>query len=189
MKLPIILSIIFFIVIGIAVNIYFLELTIMPFIGVMLTALIVLFLIINFSKKINQKRKGIVGEPDAFIFPDATAKKMKEVSLDIQYEASVISTAALLLGILMFVIYFTFFTTSSWVMKGMVIFNSLCGFGLLGGMLITFYQQLVSYKESTKFLNNFAVSQRNGNRKKKEIEGERIEAEEIEGEIEGDYYA
>jgi len=159
MKLPIIISIIFFLVLGIAANIYYFKISIMPFIGMMLIALIVLGLVGNFLGKANRKRKGIKGEPDAFIFPDKTAKKMKTLSLEIQYEASVLSSALLMVGIVIFLIYYVFFATSSWWMKGLLIFNCICGLGLMGGMMVTYYQQLVSYRESVKFLGDFAVNQ------------------------------
>jgi hypothetical protein len=159
MKLPIIISVIFFIILGVIANVMVFKLTNMQFIGLMLISLVVLGVIGNFVGKANRKRKGIPGEPDAFIFPDKTAKKLKKMDLGIQYETSVISTALLLLGILIFLIYFVFFQDSSWVMKGLVIFNSVCGMGLMFGMLVTYYQQLVSYRESTKFLTQFAASQ------------------------------
>jgi len=159
MKAPIVISVIFFIILGIAANYYVLKLSIMPFIGLMLIALVILGLIGNFAGKANKKRKGIRGEPDAFIFPDGTAKKLKKMDLGIQYETSVISSALLMLGIVIFLIYYVFFTQSAWVMKGLIIFNSLCGMGLMFGMLVTYYQQLVSYRDSTKFLRDFAATQ------------------------------
>lgn len=160
MKLPIIISVIFFIILGIVANVTVLKLTNMQFIGLMLISLVVLGVMGNFVGKANRKRKGIPGEPDAFIFPDKTAKKLKKMDLGIQYETSVISTALLLLGIVIFLIYFVFFTESSWIMKGLIIFNSVCGMGLMFGMLVTYYQQLISYRESTKFLHQFAANQK-----------------------------
>jgi hypothetical protein len=159
MKLPIIISVIFFIILGVIANVTVLKLTNMQFIGLMLISLVVLGVMGNFVGKANRKRKGIPGEPDAFIFPDKTAKKLKKMDLGIQYETSVISTALLLLGIVLFLIYFVFFQESSWIMKALVIFNSVCGAAMMFGMLVTYYQQLVSYRESTKFLTQFATSQ------------------------------
>lgn len=156
MKAPILLSVIFFLIIAIAANQFYFKLEMMPFIGALLLAIVVLFVVATFVGKANRKRKGIQGEPDAFIFPDKTAKKLKKMDLGIQYEASVISSALLMLGIVLFLIYFIFFTSSSWVMKGLIIFNSICGLGLMGGMLVTYYQQLVAYRESTKFLHQYA---------------------------------
>ena len=150
----------FFLILGVVANIYVLKLSTMPFIGLMLIALLVLGIIGNFVGKASRRRKGIVGEPDAFIFPDKIAKTMKATPLEIQYETSVISTALLMLGIVVFLIYLIFFTTMSWVMKGMIIFNSVCGMGLMFGMLVTAYQQLVSYRESTSFLRTAAQNQR-----------------------------
>jgi hypothetical protein len=160
MKFQIVISVIFFLALGLAANYYLLKLTIMPFIGIMLLALLVLGVVGNFFVKANRKRKGVKGEADAFIFPDKVAKGMKKMDLGIQYEASVLSSALLILGIVLFLIYFTFFTQSNWVMKGLIIFNSLCGGAMMGGMLVTYYQQLVAYRESTKFLRNFADNQR-----------------------------
>lgn len=152
MKLPIIIAVIFFIILGVIANVTVFKLKIMHFVGIMLIALIILGVIGTFVGKANRKRKGIQGEPNAFIFPDGTAKKLKKMDLGIQYEASVISSALLMLGIVLFLVYFIFFTESSWIMKGLIIFNSVCGLGLMGGMLVTYYQQLVSYRESTQFL-------------------------------------
>ena len=156
MNIPMIAAIVVFIIMGIIANIFLFKFTTMQFIGLMLVAFIVLYLAIHFFMKANRKRKGVEGEPDAFIFPDKTAKKMKKIDLGVQYEASVISSSLLMLGIILFLIYMIFFTESSWVMKGLIIFNSLCGLGLMGGMVITYYQQLVSYRESTKFLRQAA---------------------------------
>lgn len=154
-----VVSVIIFLIAGIAVNSLYFKFSVMPFIGTMLLALVVLAVVINFAGKANRKRKGIQGEPDAFIFPDKTAKKLKKMDLGVQYEASVVSSALLMLGIVLFLIYFIFFTSSSWVMKGLIIFNSVCGLGLMGGMLVTYYQQLVAYRESTKFLRGYAAQQ------------------------------
>jgi len=158
MKFQIILSVIFFLILAIVGNLYFFKLSIMPFIGALLLALLVLGVAGNFFKKISNRKTG-KGEPDAFIFPDKTAKKMKTLSLEIQYEASVLSSALLMVGIVIFLIYYVFFATSSWWMKGLLIFNCICGLGLMGGMMVTYYQQLVSYRESVKFLGDFAVNQ------------------------------
>jgi hypothetical protein len=156
MKLHIVISVIFFIALCFAANFYFLKLSMMPFIGILLVALIVLGIVVNLFTKANRKRKGVEGEPNAFIFPDKVAKGMKEMSVGIQYEASVISCALLILGIILFLVYYVFFTSSPWLMKGLIIFNSVCGMGLMGGMLVTYFQQLVAYRESTRFIQDFA---------------------------------
>ena len=159
MKIYTLASILFFIILGIIANIFLFKFSIMQLIGFMLLAIVILGIFINFFIKANRKRKGVEGEPDAFIFPDKTAKKMKKIDLGIQYEASVISSSLLLVGMTLFLIYFTFFTDNPWILKGFVIFNSLCGMGLMGGMLVTYYQQLVAYRESTKFLRQAAYKE------------------------------
>lgn len=158
MKFQIIISVIFFLLIGVALNIFVLKLTTMPFIGLMLLALLVLGVVGNFFIKY-KKKKGV--DDESFIFPEKMAKGMRKMSLNVQYETTVLSTALLMLGILLFLIYYTFFTQSSWLMKGLIIFNSLCGFAMMGSMLITAYQQLVSYRESVKFLGDFAATPEN----------------------------
>jgi len=161
MKLYTIIAAIFYLLMGYTANYFLFKFSTMPFIGFMLLGLVIIAVVGTILGKANKKRKGVEGEPDAFIFPDKTAKKLKKMSLGIQYEASVISSALLMLGIVIFLIYFVFFTSSPWMTKGLIIFNSVCGLGLMGGMLVTYYQQLVSYRESTKFLNTFAASKNN----------------------------
>jgi hypothetical protein len=156
MKIPILLSILFFLILGVAANIFYFKLDLMPFIGFLVLALIILGIVSNFFVKAKNKKKGIEGEPNAFIFPNKIAKGMKNVDLGIQYEASVLSSALLILGIVLFLVYYTFFTQGSWVMKGLIIFNSVCGIGLMAGMMITYYQQLIAYRESTNFIKQFA---------------------------------
>jgi hypothetical protein len=164
MKIYIIIAALFYLIMGYTANFFLFKFTTLPFIGFMLLGLIVIGIATTIIGKTNRKRKGIQGEPDAFIFPDKAAKKMKKIDLGTQYEASVLSTTLLMIGIVVFLIYFVFFTSSSWMMKGLVIFNSICGLGLMGGMLVTYYQQLISYRESTKFLNTFATKQNQSNR-------------------------
>jgi cellulose synthase/poly-beta-1,6-N-acetylglucosamine synthase-like glycosyltransferase len=103
--------------------------------------------------KYRKKKKGIVDND--FIFPESMAKPMKTLDIGIQYEASIISIAFLMVGILFFAIYVFFFAPYTWIMKGFVVFNSLCGLVLMGSMLITNYQQLITYRESTKMFDSF----------------------------------
>jgi hypothetical protein len=49
----------------------------------------------------------------------------------------------------------------------------------MGGMLVTYYQQLVSYRESTKFLNTFATSKNNRTQPTQPMEQEEIYTDEM----------
>lgn len=149
-------SIIFLLAFLFAGNYYYLKIPLMPFIGLSLLALLILSFAITFFKKRFNKSKGVEGEPNAFIFPDNIARGMKKMDVAIQYESSVLSSALLIVGIILFTIYYVFFTSSNWVIKSLIIFNCVCGIGLMGGMMITYYHQLIAYRESTAFINQYS---------------------------------
>lgn len=142
-------------------NYFALGINIYYFTGIVLALFLVGAIVINFLKKYIQKKKGIKGEENAFIFPDKLAKKMKSVDVGIQLESTVISTSFLIIGMIAFAIYTLFFYEAGTVLKIFILFNTLCGIGLLGSMVITNFQQLVSYRESTKFINQYAQSKEN----------------------------
>jgi len=120
-----------------------------------------LFLIVKaYIKKRKNKKLG-KSESNAFIFPDETAKKMKELDLGIQYETSVISSAGLIICLTGYLIYNTFFGAGSWMMKTFVGLNLVFGLMLMASMLVTYYQQLVSYRDSIKFLVDYKNSKNN----------------------------
>lgn len=128
-------------------------------IGLILIILVVFFVLIHIIGKVIQKKKKKIGEPNSFILPDKMAKSFKTVDLGIQTESNIILIFLFILGITMFLIYFTFFTENPWLLKGFVIFNGLCGIGMMMVNLVTNYQQLVSYRESTQFIKNFVEAQ------------------------------
>lgn len=132
------------------------------FVGALLLALLFFGVVGNLIYKLILKKKGIKGPVEnAFIFPNKLADKMKKVDLGIQYESSVVSISFLLVGIIAMDIYLVFFYSLSLPMKIFMAFNGICGVALMSSMLVTYYQQLVAYRESTKFLTNFAASQDN----------------------------
>jgi hypothetical protein len=90
----------------------------------------------------NQQQKTIK-EPK-FIFPKKIAQKMRDVPQHIQMESSMLATTLLLFGLIAIAIQ-QLFTELSPVMKGMIIFNIICGMVIMGSTLITSYQQYHNY--------------------------------------------
>jgi len=137
-------------------NYYVLKISLIPFTGIVLGILIILIIIVNvivkFRKRKQDEKQGITDNTD-FIFPKEVAKKMKEINIATQYEASILSMSFLIIGALLFVIYTVFFTTYYWLMKVFICFNSVCAIILMTSTLITTYQQFVAHKESTNMMN------------------------------------
>jgi hypothetical protein len=151
-----------------AINYFFLKIKIFPFTGIVLATLIVLVIAINVYVKLKNKSKGLHSED--FIFSPEVAQTLKKVDIGIQYESSIISIFFLIIGLMLFTIYTVFFTQYNTVMKVFVAFNSIFAMALMGSMLITNYQQFVSYRESTKMFAQFTdkvgseiISQKNMN--------------------------
>jgi hypothetical protein len=76
--------------------------------------------------------------------------------MSIQYEASILSLFCLIIGMMLFTIYVIFIAPYTWFMKIFIALNTFFGIGLMGSMLVTNYQQFISYKESRKMLLDFS---------------------------------
>lgn len=144
----------FFIVVLYVLNYTWLKISVWTFTGIVLALLLVLVVAINVVIKI-KNRKGKTDE-DAFIFPTKVANTMKVIDIATQYEASILSIFSLIIGIILFGIYVVFFAPYNLITKIFVVFNSVCAVLLMGSMLVTNYQQLVSHKESTRMLGELA---------------------------------
>jgi hypothetical protein len=134
-------------------NYLWLKINLWTFTGIVLGILLVLVVAINIIVKI-RNRKGKTD--DEFIFPSKVANTMKAIDIATQYEASVLSLFCLIVGILLFVIYVIFIAPYNLITKVFVAFNSICGIALMASMLVTNYQQLMAYKESTRVLGEFS---------------------------------
>lgn len=156
-----VIFLVFITIVAIALNVTTLKISWFPFVGVIFGVLLFFSVGGHIVYKIIQKKTGMKRVENSFIFPDKLSEKMKKVDLGIQYESSVVSVAFLIIGIVAFNIYLFFFTQTSWGIKIFMVFNSLCGLVLMSSMLVTYYQQLVAYRESTKFINTFASSNDN----------------------------
>jgi hypothetical protein len=118
--------------------------------GILLGVLLFSAVTANFVKKYIDNKNGKKVE---FLLPDNLANKVKEVDIGIQYESSVVAMSFLLVGILAFNIYSIFFSDVGLAMKIFITFNSLCGFILLSSMLVTSYQQLMSYRSAISMVS------------------------------------
>jgi len=143
----------FFVVVLYVINYVWLKIDVWEYTGMVLGLLVILIVTINIVVKI-KNRKGKTD--DDFIFPTKVANTMRVIDIATQYEASILSIFCLMIGILLFVIYVIFIASYNWIMKSFIAFNSICGLVLIGSMLVTNYQQLMAYKDSTKMLGELA---------------------------------
>lgn len=103
-------------------------------------------------------------KPAKYIFPNFMASTMSKVSPKVQYESSLMGTVLLLVSVLLTTVFYVFFTQSTWLTKGFIIFNAVAGFLMLSSMLVTTYQQYQQYMGAValeRMLNNGIVEGEN----------------------------
>jgi len=83
-----------------------------------------------------------------YIFPNLLAAGMKNVSQRVQYEATLLSTAMLMLGICIFGIYLVIFGEFGTFFKVLIGINTVSAFIFMSSALTTTYQQYCSYMEA-----------------------------------------
>ena len=83
----------------------------------------------------------------SFVFPNLVAKMMKKVDMRTQLESSLLSVSLIMIGMTMMAIYLILFGTMGWVYKGLILLNLGAAFIFISSMLVTTYQQYVSYME------------------------------------------
>lgn len=147
---------IIFIVALYAINYFFMKINVFPFTGIVLGILIALIIAINVYVTLKNKKERL--NSDDFIFSPKVADNLKKVDMGIQYETSIISVFFLIVGLLLFCIYTIFFTPYALIMKIFITFNSFFAMLMMGSMLITNYQQYISYRESKKMFAQFSNS-------------------------------
>lgn len=143
----------FFIVALYMLNYFVFNINVFTFTGIVLGTLVVFIIAVNIYIKLRDKKKGL--HSDDFIFSPEIAQSIKKVDMGIQYETSIISTFFLIIGLLLFVIYTIFFTPYPLVTKIFISFNSFFAMILMASLLITNYQQFISYRESTKMFSQY----------------------------------
>ena len=123
------------------------------FTGVVLLAWLILGLIGVGITKIYKNKRGIPQEKHSYSLPDAMAKMMKSVDLRTQYEASIMSTFLIMIGITSMAIYFIFFFPVSITFKILTGLNSLFGLMFMYSNLVTVYQQYVIYMQTQDMMD------------------------------------
>ena len=94
-----------------------------------------------------------------YCIPNPMASLMKRIDDRTQMEASLLSMFFLLIGIMVFGIYFIFFSNFSWVAKMMTGFNTICGFIFLFSYLVTTFQQYQALMETQAIVGQFGTDE------------------------------
>ena len=91
-------------------------------------------------------------DPKNYVYPSWMANAMKKVSMQLQYEMSMMSMSFILIGIIITGIYMAFFVTglALWY-KIVLLVNLVAGMGFLTSFLITTFQQYQSYMSAQEF--------------------------------------
>jgi hypothetical protein len=140
---------------AIFVNIQYLKIGWIPFIGLFLVLWLAYGFISNFIVKLYKNKKGIPQEKYSYAFPDKIAKVMKKVDMRTQLESSLLSMSFIVVGMIAFNIYILFFMKFDWWFKGLTLFNSICGMFFLITSIIGQYQSYVTYMQTMESLKTF----------------------------------
>jgi preprotein translocase subunit Sss1 len=132
-------------------NSQYLKISAWNFTGLVLIVLLVVGLIISAFTKVYKKKKGIPQEEHAYALPNSMAKKMKLIDTRTQFEAAILSSFMILIGMIGMTIYLIFFMNFTLTFKILTVFNSLAGMGFMLSNLVTTYQSYVTYMETEKF--------------------------------------
>lgn len=107
--------------------------------------LLVVHFIIKFKNRNNPK-----AEENAYVLPDSMAKTMKLIDMRVQYESSIMATFFIIMGMIAFTIYLTFFSSLSGWYKFFIAFNSFWGIVFMLSNLITSFQAYDQYMKVKK---------------------------------------
>lgn len=132
---------------------YYLELFWGHSIGLSLGAWLALIVLVHLITKAKNKNNP-KAEENSYIIPDGMAKKMKLIDMRVQYEASIMATLFIIVGMIAFTIYLIFFSDLAGWYKFFIAFNSFWGVIFLGSSLITTYQQYNYYMMSKKAMES-----------------------------------
>lgn len=86
-----------------------------------------------------------------YIFPDPLARMMSKISMQVQYEAGMMSIALIMIGLVISITYFIIYFDFPLWYKVVLAFNGLAGLGFMWSNLITTFQQYRNYLEVTEF--------------------------------------
>jgi len=91
-------------------------------------------------------------EKHNYVFPDFMGRAMSKLDLQVQLEASMLSTVLILCGLVLTTFYICFYvhTFPLWY-KITVVINCIAGIGFLGSSLVTTFQAYQSYLNAVDF--------------------------------------
>ena len=94
-----------------------------------------------------------------YCIPSPMASLMKRIDDRTQMEASLLSMSFLLIGLLIFAVYFVGFTNANLIAKVMTGFNTLCGFIFLFSYLVTTFNQYQALMETQEIIGSFGTEE------------------------------
>ena len=98
-------------------------------------------------------------EKHKYMFPNLMAKMMKNVSMQVQFESSLMATALILLGLILMAAYLFLFGEQTLYYKIILGINLIGGFIFMSSSLITTYQQYTSYMDVVDFQKSMGMAQ------------------------------
>ena len=106
-------------------------------------------------KKQKNKEKGSYN----YCIPSPMARFMSMIDDRTQMEASLLSMFLLMIGLILFTTYIVIYSQWNWWMKGMTIFNSLCGILFMFSYLVTNFQQYQQLRETQEIIGSFGTEE------------------------------
>lgn len=91
-----------------------------------------------------------------YIFPEKVAAKMATMSPKVQYEASMMGTTLMGIGLIVTAIYFIFFFDFAWWYNGIIILNVIAGVLVMSASVTTTYQQYLAYMQALELQKSLA---------------------------------
>lgn len=88
---------------------------------------------------------------NSYIFPDYFARFMSKIDQRTQLEASMMSLSLILIGMVISVVYFTFYFDFPLWYKIVLVINGIAGVIFLWSFLVTTFQQYQSYLQIKEF--------------------------------------
>jgi uncharacterized membrane protein YagU involved in acid resistance len=88
---------------------------------------------------------------NSYIFPNILAEVMSKVDMRTQLEASMMSMALMMVGLILSIIYaFIYIDLALWY-KIVLVINAIAGLIFMSSFLVTTYQQYLNYMEAYEF--------------------------------------
>ena len=112
-------------------------------------------------KELTKKPKDKKPKKDSYNYciPSPLSKFMSLVDDRTQMEASLLSMFLLLIGMMLFTFYIGVYSGWGWWMRGMTIFNGLCGMLFMFSHLVTTFQQYQSLRETQEIVGTFGTEE------------------------------